>query len=400
MRRIGVLAVVCLLAALAFSQVNFTPMPVPKMQFADMNGVPLAGGFVWTYAAGTTTPQASYTDYTGATMNANPVVLDSAGRAAIFLGNLSYKFVVQNSASVQQWMVDGVASVGAVFAAPPAIGTLTPGAITGTIMLATTDFNCTGTVPCYQINGVALNFSNLAGWPAAGIPNSTGLAWGASYPLSGSGSVCMTTGCVMTTPNIGAATGTSVTLSGQMQSQTANVTGASTTNGIANNDAGITQSGTLTPKNAASATVGTSTLPYAAVSVGPSASANATISCPTCTTLNSVTVPNVPGQVLLETLNAATLTPGTNVTSTVCATAACNSVRGTVTIVGGTATTGTIATLSWTAVPTAYVCTATQNGGATSYGIGNSVATTTGFNITSAVTVSGQTLSVNYSCQP
>jgi hypothetical protein len=47
-------------------------------------------------------------------------------------------------------------------------------------------------------------------YPAAGIPNSTGSAWGTSYGVSGSGSVCLTTSCVMTTPNIGAATATSV----------------------------------------------------------------------------------------------------------------------------------------------------------------------------------------------
>ena len=100
------------------------------------------------------------------------------------------------------------------------------------------------------------------------------------------------------------------------------------------------------------------------------------------------------------TANTATLTPGTGVTSVTCASAACTNLRGTLTIVGGTATTGTVAALSWTATPTAYVCTATMNGGATSYGIGNSVATTTGMNVTTAVSVLGVTFTVNYSCQP
>lgn len=98
--------------------------------------------------------------------------------------------------------------------------------------------------------------------------------------------------------------------------------------------------------------------------------------------------------------SSVTATPGTNVTSVTCASAACNNLRGTYTIVGGTATTGTIATLAWTATPTAYVCTATMNGGATSFGIGNSVATTTGMNITAAVSVVSATFTVNYACQP
>ena len=48
--------------------------PTPKLQFLDANGAPLAGGLLYTYAAGTTTPLASYTDSTGVTANTNPVV--------------------------------------------------------------------------------------------------------------------------------------------------------------------------------------------------------------------------------------------------------------------------------------------------------------------------------------
>jgi hypothetical protein len=96
----------------------------------------------------------------------------------------------------------------------------------------------------------------------------------------------------------------------------------------------------------------------------------------------------------------ATATPGTGITSVTCATATCTNLRGTYTVVGGTATTGTIFSLAWTATPTAYVCTATMNGGVGFLGIGNSVATTTGMNVTAGVTVLGVTFSVNYSCEP
>jgi len=69
-------------------------------QFFDNNGDPLNGGLIYTYAAGTTTPIATYTSSSGGTANANPIVLDSAGRtpAQIWLtaGN-SYKFVLQTS---------------------------------------------------------------------------------------------------------------------------------------------------------------------------------------------------------------------------------------------------------------------------------------------------------------
>jgi len=72
-------------------------------QFFTNNGVPLAGGLLYTYAAGTTTPQASYTSITGATAQANPIVLDSAGRVPyeIWLTDgVTYKFVLMTSASV------------------------------------------------------------------------------------------------------------------------------------------------------------------------------------------------------------------------------------------------------------------------------------------------------------
>lgn len=66
------------------------------VQFFDDNGDPLNGGKLYTYDAGTTTPKATYTDAAGATPNANPVILDSAGRATVFLSG-SYKFRLEDS---------------------------------------------------------------------------------------------------------------------------------------------------------------------------------------------------------------------------------------------------------------------------------------------------------------
>jgi hypothetical protein len=66
------------------------------VQFFNSNGDPLSGGKLYTYSAGTTTPKATYTNEGGATPNANPVVLDSAGRAVVFLTG-SYKFRLEDS---------------------------------------------------------------------------------------------------------------------------------------------------------------------------------------------------------------------------------------------------------------------------------------------------------------
>lgn len=56
-----------------------TPISAIFQYFNDV-GVVLAGGKVYTYLAGTTTPTATYTDVTGGTPNANPLTLASNGR--------------------------------------------------------------------------------------------------------------------------------------------------------------------------------------------------------------------------------------------------------------------------------------------------------------------------------
>ena len=80
--------------------VVLSPVGSTGQQFFDNNGVPLAGGLLYTYTAGGTTPYASYTDYTGATPNSNPIVLDSAGRVSggVWLeSGHSYKIVLKDS---------------------------------------------------------------------------------------------------------------------------------------------------------------------------------------------------------------------------------------------------------------------------------------------------------------
>jgi hypothetical protein len=91
-----------------------TLLPLPKARFFSIDGTPLVGGKVLTYAAGTTTPLASYTDSTGAVANTNPVILDAAGEANIWLGDALYKIVLQDSAGATQWTVDNVGDISAV----------------------------------------------------------------------------------------------------------------------------------------------------------------------------------------------------------------------------------------------------------------------------------------------
>jgi hypothetical protein len=87
-------------------------LPMVKARFFDSNGDPLAGGLVYTYVAGTSTPLATYSDQE-ITANANPVVLDANGEADIILAAANtYKIVLQNSVGAVQWTVDNVAGSG------------------------------------------------------------------------------------------------------------------------------------------------------------------------------------------------------------------------------------------------------------------------------------------------
>ena len=61
-------------------------MPRGKQAYFDNAGDPLAGGRLYTYAAGTSTPLATYSDQAGAVPNTNPVVLDARGEATVFWG--------------------------------------------------------------------------------------------------------------------------------------------------------------------------------------------------------------------------------------------------------------------------------------------------------------------------
>lgn len=83
-------------------------------QFLDNNGIPLSGGLIYTYNAGTTTPLTTYTTNLGNVAHSNPIVLNSSGRVPtgeIWLTNgLGYKFVVEDASNVLIGTYDNVPS--------------------------------------------------------------------------------------------------------------------------------------------------------------------------------------------------------------------------------------------------------------------------------------------------
>lgn len=86
-------------------------MPPGKQQYFTANGVPLAGGKLYTYAAGTTSLLSTYQDKSGGTPNTNPVILDSRGEASVFWGSAGYKAVLKDSTDVTIWTQDNLYAV-------------------------------------------------------------------------------------------------------------------------------------------------------------------------------------------------------------------------------------------------------------------------------------------------
>lgn len=82
--------------------VNLSPIG-NGFQFFTTTGVPLAGGFLYSYQAGSTTPATTYTDSAGTIANTNPIQLGTDGRPPAeiwFTAGSTYKFVLTDSANV------------------------------------------------------------------------------------------------------------------------------------------------------------------------------------------------------------------------------------------------------------------------------------------------------------
>lgn len=84
--------------------VNLSALAGAGQQFFNDSGVILSGGKLYSYVAGTTTPQATFTSASGSTAHTNPIILNSAGRVAtgeIWLtAGSNYKFSLYTSTDV------------------------------------------------------------------------------------------------------------------------------------------------------------------------------------------------------------------------------------------------------------------------------------------------------------
>ena len=99
--------------------VNLSPVGGVAAQFLDNNGNVLTGGKIYTYAAGTTTPQASYISAAGTTAHSNPIILDASGRVPggeIWLTDgLQYKVAIYTADNVLIGTYDNVIGINSNF---------------------------------------------------------------------------------------------------------------------------------------------------------------------------------------------------------------------------------------------------------------------------------------------
>ncbi len=95
--------------------VNLSALAGAGQQFFDNNGVILSGGKLYSYAAGTTTPQSTYTSASGSTAHANPIILDSAGRVSTgeiwVTAGSNYKFVLKTSLDITLATWDNITGI-------------------------------------------------------------------------------------------------------------------------------------------------------------------------------------------------------------------------------------------------------------------------------------------------
>jgi len=98
--------------------VYLSPVGGVAAQFFTNTGAVLTGGKIYTYAAGTTTPQTTYTTSAGNVAQTNPIVLDAAGRVSgsgeIWVQFPPYKFVLKDSNDVLIATYDNIRGVGAI----------------------------------------------------------------------------------------------------------------------------------------------------------------------------------------------------------------------------------------------------------------------------------------------
>lgn len=159
MRRIILTLALALLASASFAADTLTPNP--KQQYF-INGLPCVGCQLFTYAAGTLTKLATYTDSTGGTSNNNPILLDSQGNANVWLPSATfYKFILAPPTDTDPptnpyWTVDQISS--------NTIGALNANSVYGNATASSAAGTSLAMPSCADSAGQHLNYTTNVGF--------------------------------------------------------------------------------------------------------------------------------------------------------------------------------------------------------------------------------------------
>lgn len=115
MKKIYSVLVALVLATASLAQATVFLSPIGNgQQFFLPTGLPNTAGLIYTYAAGTTTPTATYTTSVGNVANANPIVMTASGTLSSqiwFTGGVSYKYVIKDASGNTLLTLDNLPAI-------------------------------------------------------------------------------------------------------------------------------------------------------------------------------------------------------------------------------------------------------------------------------------------------
>jgi hypothetical protein len=192
--------------------------PALIFQGVGFAGLPLPGGKLFSYIAGTSTPQATYTDSTQSTPNANPVILNANGQAAVWLDpTKTYKFILQDAFGNQIYSTDQVqGSLTAAVLTQQFLGAIlnpqTPAELAASVTPLNYDY-LPGVIERYLL-GVNIPYSTSMTAAFQAAVNQARVGGGADVIVGTTGGILLDGGIDMTTPSGVSATRYAVTVRG------------------------------------------------------------------------------------------------------------------------------------------------------------------------------------------
>lgn len=169
-------------------------MPNAAQTFTGVGGAPLAGGFVYTYVPGTTTPKTTFVDSGQTVPNTNPIQLNANGQGTIWGPSGSYRQVVTDSVGNTIW--DQVAFIpasvvvgGAVLSFVPTNGDLMAVSTANVKAVIRTGYAASGDSPpiTYTASASACSLNAGAGDNGSQVKSLDNKCWLAETPTTAGG---------------------------------------------------------------------------------------------------------------------------------------------------------------------------------------------------------------------